>query len=550
MSSTLTTQRTTEHSPAQATLTGTGRLLRTMIRRDRVRTTAWVVGLGLLGFYFAHAIQVIAEDTSELVSLTVMFADPVGRMMVGPGYGMDAPTHERFFAAGYVLFLYLLCALMSIFTVVRHTRADEQAGRSDLVRATVVGRHAPLTAALILTVLANLAVGVLVFGGAVSAGYAFTGSMLVAAGGVATGVFFGGLGAVTAQLASSSRSASGFAGAVLGLAYVVRMAGDMAAPGGSSLSWFSPLAWAQQTAPYVVDRAWPLLPLVGGGVLLAACGFVLSTRRDVGSGILPTRLGRSSAHSFLGTPWGMAYRTLRGGLRGWGIALVLTAAMYGSFTQTMVDAGDDLPAEFSQIFAGQDMIAGYVAYMSLFLAVFVAAAGVNAMGHLRGEELSGRAELGVSTSMGRGMWLVAHLCVIVAGVFSMLVMIGLVMAATAVATMATPVDGLFTDAMVASVHQFPAVLAVLGVVAAFFGWLPRFAMPIGWLLVGCAGALSAFGPLLELPDAVLSLNVFGHLAGFPVEDITGTPVVALTAVGTLGIVLGLAGWRQRDIHNV
>ena len=47
----------------------------------------------------------------------------------------------------YLAYAALGAALMSIFLVVRHTRADEEAGRLELVGSTVVGRHAPLAVA-------------------------------------------------------------------------------------------------------------------------------------------------------------------------------------------------------------------------------------------------------------------------------------------------------------------------------------------------------------------------------------------------------------------
>ena len=39
---------------------------------------------------------------------------------------------------------------MSIFIVIRHTRADEEAGRLELVGATAVGRQAALAPALLI----------------------------------------------------------------------------------------------------------------------------------------------------------------------------------------------------------------------------------------------------------------------------------------------------------------------------------------------------------------------------------------------------------------
>src|SRR5690625_6080215 len=143
-----------------------------------------------------------------------MFADPVGRMMVGPGYGMDAPTFERFFASGYALYLYIAMALFSVFTVIRHTRAEEQTGRAELIRANVVGRHASLTAAVVFTDALNLVIALLLWVAALSAGYAGSGSLLVAAAGVAVGGVFTGAAARAAQLSHAPGGPSVLRGGV------------------------------------------------------------------------------------------------------------------------------------------------------------------------------------------------------------------------------------------------------------------------------------------------------------------------------------------------
>lgn len=543
-------QHTPSAAAGQARFAGTGTLLRFMLRRDRIRTTAWILSIGIMGFYFAHAIQLIAETEDELRSLTVMFADPIGRMMTGPGFGMDAPTHERFFSSGYVLYLYIIIALMSVFTVVRHTRVEEQSGRAELIRANVVGRHATLTATLLLTGIANLLAALLVWLAAVSADFGAEGSVLVTLGGLAVGAFFSGAAAVSAQLSESSRGASGMAGALIGLAYLIRMGGDAAEPGGSTLSWFSPLAWSQQTAPYVEDRWWPLLIPAGLAVLLVWLGYWLSTKRDVGASLLPTRLGRPAARPSLGTPQGLAVHTLKGSLRGWGIALLLTGLMFGSFAQTMVDAADDLPEEMAQIFAGEDMMLGYLAYMALFMAVFIGAAGVSSVQQLRGEENRGRAEYAMSAPVSRSIWLAAHLAVLVLGLLLILVLVGTGMGLGAIASLEEDGGRYFGELLLAAVMQAPAVLAVVGIVTALFGWLPRAASAAGWVIIGFGGVMTTFGQLLELPQAIINLDLFGHLAQYPVEDIAWAPFWWLTGIGAVGLALGLAGWSRREVNRV
>src|SRR5699024_8580211 len=112
-----------------------------------IKLPAWVGGLGLFVLYISAALPQLAPTEEDLDGVVPLFTQPVGRMFTGPAFGMEAPTYERFFAAGYVPYLYLLAALMSIMLVTRHTRVEEQAGRAELVRANVTGRHAALTAA-------------------------------------------------------------------------------------------------------------------------------------------------------------------------------------------------------------------------------------------------------------------------------------------------------------------------------------------------------------------------------------------------------------------
>src|SRR5690606_8058157 len=131
------------------------------------------------------------------------------------------------------------------------TRLEEQTGRAELIRANVVGRDAPLTAALLVAVLADIAAAIVVTALAVGNGFALTGSLLVGAATGATGLAFAGVTAVTVQLSESSRTAAGWAGVVVGVAFALRGLGDMAEVGGSALSWTSPFGWASQTAPYV-----------------------------------------------------------------------------------------------------------------------------------------------------------------------------------------------------------------------------------------------------------------------------------------------------------
>ena len=111
---------------------------------------------------------------------------------------------------------------MSMFIIGRHTRAEEESGRDELVRAAAIGRQAPMTAAVVDAMLANVALGALrrPQPGDVPARGARTRSPS-ASGLTLTGWVFTGTALIAAQLTASTRSMYGIAGAVIGVAYVL-----------------------------------------------------------------------------------------------------------------------------------------------------------------------------------------------------------------------------------------------------------------------------------------------------------------------------------------
>lgn len=533
-------------SGPRSSLAGLGALIRLVLRRDRIRLPAWVAGHGLLVVYIGAALPQLAPQEQDLGNLTVMLAQPVGRMFTGPAFGLDAPTYERFFAAGYAPYLLILAALMNIFLVTRHTRGEEQSGRAELVRANVTGRHTALTAVLIVALLANLAAAAAVALLAVGVGYAVTGSVLVGLGTGLTGMVFAGIAAVTSQLSEFSRSASGMAGMVLAAAFVLRALGDMAATGGSALSWASPLGWATQTAPYVHDRWAPLLLSAALAALGIALGFALQRRRDFSASFVATRPGTARAHPWLGHPLGLAARLQRGGLLGWGTAILLLGIVDGAFTQAMIDAGDGMPDELRAVFGTEALVQGYVAFLGSFVIIFAAAFAVYAMQTLTAEESSGRADSVLSTPVSRIAWISSHVLIIAAGILLITTLTGL---GTGLAAAAVTGDGsLVGEILLSHLAVVPAALAVLGLCTALFGWLPRLMSVLGWVAVALLGIIDMFGALLDLPDQVLGLSPLHHLAAVPVEEFEPAPFLVVTGISLGLALLGLLGLRRRQLN--
>ena len=80
-----------------------------MLLLDRFRLPWWLLGAGLLVGYQSAGSQSIYDTPEDLFS-----------------------------------YVAIVVALMNMFLVGRHTRADEESGRAELIRSARVGRHAPL----------------------------------------------------------------------------------------------------------------------------------------------------------------------------------------------------------------------------------------------------------------------------------------------------------------------------------------------------------------------------------------------------------------------
>ncbi|GAA1770088.1 ABC transporter permease [Agromyces humatus] len=529
-------------------LTGFGTLLRFMLRRDRIRFPAWTLGLVLLVAYFANALQLVFPTAADLGAFAAFSSNPAAALLMGPGFGGDEPSLDRFLASTYGMYLIIGACLMSILTVVRHTRLEEQSGRAELVRANVVGRHAQLSAALGVTVLMNLTVAVLM--GALLTAMEFdpAGSFAFGASVGAAGVAFAGIAATSAQLTAFPRTASGIAGAVLGGGFVVRGLGDMSAAQGGDLgwlAWLTPIGWSQQVAPFDENRWGPMAVSVGCFILFAALAYALSTRRDLGAGLVQARRGSAGAAPWLSSPFALALRLQRASLIGWTASLLAGAFVYGAFTQAMLEGFADAPPELLVLFGGEDdLLTGYVGMMGLLFALVVTIYAILSVQSLRSEEAEGRSEAVLATAVGRPDWMGSWIASSALGVLLLLVTAGVGTGAGAALT--TGEGDLFGEALLGHVAHAPAVWATLAVAALLYGGAPRL-VPLAWAVFGYAFVVGFFGPLLDAPDWVVSLSPFEHIGEYPADELSSAAMLTLTGIAIVLTGAGLALFRRRDL---
>jgi len=163
-------------------------------------------------------------------------------------------------------------------------------------------------AAFLVAVIANLAIALLSAAGLLLVGLPVAGSVALGLAIASAGLVFATVALVTAQVASVGRAASGTAGALLGLAFLLRALGDS---GPSWLSWLSPIGWAQQVRAFAGERWWVFaLPVALGLTLLAVAAALLAAagRR---AGLRAQRPGPPVAPPRLAGPLALAWRLQR-----------------------------------------------------------------------------------------------------------------------------------------------------------------------------------------------------------------------------------------------
>ncbi|MFC3573711.1 ABC transporter permease [Streptomyces yaanensis] len=517
-------------------LAGAGTLLRFALRQDRVVIPVWVAVNALMVLSMPGTLKGLYGTPAERADLSAQIATNTSlRAMVGPvlGESLGALTAWR-----VGVYAGLLAAVMSLLVVVRHTRDEEESGRQELISSAMVGRRAPLTAALLTAAVANGVLALLITAGLAGQGRA--GAVAFGLGVAGVGMVFATMAAIVAQLTESARLARGLTAAVLGAAFVLRAAGDAATNDGSSaLTWLSPLGWLENERPYADERWWVLLFFAAAVLIQSAVAYGLAGRRDIGMSFLPTRPGPAAGR--LGSAGALAWRLQRGSVLGWSVGFFLAGVVYGGMTEGATNlVGDNKKArEIFERMGGQSgltdaFLAAMVGIMGLVAALYIVASVLR----LYGEESSGRAEPVLANAVGRLRWAAGHLLIAFGGSALIMLLAGLGFAA-GYGKEVGPILG-------ACLVQLPAVWVIGGLAVLVYGVLPRGAVA-AWGVAGAALLIGWVGPALDLPRAVLDASPYGHLPKLPGGEMTWGPVLTLTGIAVVLVAGGLAGLRRRDL---
>lgn len=530
-------------------LSGTGPLVKMAFRRDRIMLVVWLYVLTAFVASTVYGFRKLYPTTAgQLEFVNTAAHDPAFLSLYGRIYGSSLGSLTAWRDA---TLLSVAAGLMSIFIVVRHTRADEEAGRLELIGATVVGRQAALACALTVAVTANLAIAVIMAAAAIALGLPAAGSVVFAAGIAGAGLVFAGITAITAQLAQTARSARGLAIVVLVVAFVLRAVGDSAGQGGPSwLSWLSPSGWAELDRAFGATRWWVLALPLAVALIFGVAGAVLAARRDYDAGLLAQRRGAAAGSALLRSPLALAWRLQRGTLLAWGSGALVYGIVTGSSAKGIGGAlGSGEARKIVARLGGQAGVTNaYLAALLGFTGLVAAGYAVSTVLRLRSEETEGHADAVLATGAGRIAWSTAHLEIAAAGTVLIMALTGL---GTGIGYVYRSGGGGAETGrlLLAALAQAPAALVIAGIAAALFGLVPRASVAASWTVLGVAIAMLLLGATIQLSHWVLDVSPYTHLPKLPGGTVHPMPLVLLCVVALLLGGIGVAGLRRRDIST-
>jgi ABC-2 type transport system permease protein len=543
---------------------GTGTLLRFFLRRDKVRIAVWAASMGAMYLYCMTALADVFGDTASQQARASLMRTPASIFMAGPGYGLDHYTLGPTMANELLLWFCIAVGIMSILQLVRHTRAEEESGRAELVRAADVGRHAGTLAALGTVFVANVVIAVVSFAALQVGSLPQVDNLAYVTSVALTGMVFAGVAAVTAQVTEHARTASGIAVAVVIASVFVRAAGDMRAVGGSLLSFFSPIGWAQQMRIYVDLRWWPMALSVASILVLLGISAWVATRRDFGAGVMTVKPGRADAHASLASPVALAWTQQRGSAIAWAVGFAIMFVASGTYLggDTLESMVGDLVAQnpiVADVLNPQAIAASFGGIMLLMGAVCAMAYGISAVNRARTEESAGRAEVVLAAPVSRWRWIAAQLVpgVVVTALLMVLAAKGLWLGQAT--TGGTAVS--FTQFVGTGLVYIPPILAVVGLAVAIYGWVPKLGA-VPWIFVAWGLVAGMFGQAFSMPTWVLATNplLMQHTTGqtgfywLPNVILDGPHnwwgLIILTVLAIALFVLGAAGFRRRNVPAV
>ncbi len=462
------------------------------------------------------------------------------------GYPFNTVTVSGYSAWRVGGTLAIAAAIFGVLAAVRTMRAEEDAGRTELVLAGPIGRQAALLSAIAAIGAGIVLLWIAEFAGFLAGGLPAGGSAYLALATTSVVPVFVGVGALVSQLAPTRRMALELGSATVALFLALRVIADTSA-GSSWLRWATPLGWAEELRPFTGPRPLVLLlPIAASALTLALAGRI-ALGRDVGTGVLPARDSARPRLRLLSSPSAQALRSERASVIFWGVGIGAFALILGMVSASISSAGisANIRKEIARLGTGSIATpAGYMSFVFVFFVLTVSLFACAQIGAAREEEAAERLETLLSLPVSRYRWLGGRLALATLAAVALSALAGLLAWAGA-ASQGVHIG--LPQMLEAGANCLPVSLLFLGLAALAYATIPRASAGIAYGLVTLAFLWQLVGSLLGVPKWLVEVTPFAHVGLVPTQAFRGGAAATMVAIGLLAAAAALAAFRRRDL---
>ncbi len=520
-------------------------LTRRALRDARARTLGFAYLFAAVGYLQPVAYRHAYPTLAERLGFERSFAhNKAVVLFYGKAYDLLTVGGYSAWRVGGLLTVF--AAVFGVLAAVRALRAEEDAGRAELVLAGALGRTTMFAASITAITAETLILGVAVLAGLVAGGLPVAGSAYLALAIISVVPVFAGVGALASQLAPTRRTAVELGAAVVGISFLLRVIADTSG-GAGWLRWLTPLGWAEEMRAFTGAQPLALLlPLATGGALVWAAAKI-AAGRDLGSGLLAARDRREPRLGLLSSPTAHALRDERAALLVWMGTVGALAFVIGVISKTVTSIGISRQLRHALAQLGEGSILSPRGYIGFSFTFFVLAVSLLAVSHVaagRHEEGDERLETLLALPISRGRWLGGRLVLATGAIAAVAVTAGVL---AWVGAVTQGIDVSLPRMLEAGVNCMPTAILFLGIAALLYAVVPRASTGIAYALVVLGFLWQLVGSLLGAPRWLVDATPFAHIGPVPAQDIRGGAAAIMVVAGLLLCAGALALFRRRDL---
>jgi len=524
--------------------TGTGKLLRLFLRRDRFVLPIW---LFLSVMLVAGQLSFVTAMSNWQEFISELSANPLVTAWLGP----IVPLSKE----GAVLWRGMLQSAMTImigssFTVIRHTRTEEESGRSELILGRSVGKYANMTAALLLASGGSLAAGLLSSVVLVGGGFSGGGSLLAGLTIAASGWLFAGIGGLSAQLREHGGGARAIVFGLFAATFVPMIVNNVGG-GTTGWVWLVPASWFRITVPFGDNNIWPLLAFSIMSAIPILLAYSLLMRRDLGAGFFSQKLGVAAGSSSLNSPLTLAWRQHKGTILAWTIFIAFIGGAIGLITPNISGTISGMLLSMHTWAEAMAKLGNREGFVALSIYMIGLMAGMSVFGiitvlKLKKEETEHFAEMVLAKPVSRTNWMSSYLVMAYGGSAFILFVLGIAVGLGW--GIASGDISLVSRTLAMSLTKIPSAWIIIGIAALLYGWLPRASSVLSWLILGLFIALEMLWEAGVVGWSVLQLTPFAHAHySIPINELSVLSLSVLVLLSVAFTAIGLIGFKRRSI---